>query len=67
MTLNGRRICVDRRKGDDGTGVKKYKRRLDMAEELIKETGRRDWAEKMGMVKQKPGKGDPAGDEGLTM
>ncbi|KAK3671510.1 hypothetical protein LTR78_008609 [Recurvomyces mirabilis] len=34
---------------------KKYERRLHMAEELIKETNRRDWAEGLGMVKPESG------------
>lgn len=35
---------------------KSYGRRLDMAEELIKETGRDDWCEKMGIVLTKNSK-----------
>jgi len=35
---------------------KKYERRLHMARELIKETGRRDWAEGLGMVKPESGR-----------
>ncbi|KAK3066192.1 hypothetical protein LTR53_017557 [Teratosphaeriaceae sp. CCFEE 6253] len=35
---------------------KAYARRLDLAEELITETGRKDWALRMGMVQ--PGKGE---------
>ncbi|KAK4569656.1 hypothetical protein LTR86_003421 [Recurvomyces mirabilis] len=34
---------------------KMYERRLHMAEELIKETNRRDWAEGLGMVKPESG------------
>ena len=41
---------------------KKYSRRLDMAEELIKETGRNDWAYRLGMiVKQSGGVTDDEG------
>ena len=32
---------------------KAYARRLELAEELIKETGQRDWAIELGMVKAK--------------
>ena len=34
---------------------KKYKRRLDLANELIKYTGRDDWAISLGMINQKAG------------
>lgn len=34
-------------------GVKVYKRRLDLANELIKETGRDDWALALGMINAK--------------
>ena len=34
---------------------KRYARRLDLAEELIKYTGRDDWAVRLGMVNQKAG------------
>lgn len=33
---------------------KKYARRLDLADELIKYTGRDDWAIRLGMINQKP-------------
>jgi hypothetical protein len=45
-----------------------YKRRLDLAEQLIKETGRDDWAIRMGMIVRKSnerGKEDDQG--GVTM
>ncbi|RMZ90009.1 hypothetical protein DV736_g2752, partial [Chaetothyriales sp. CBS 134916] len=48
-TMQGRVIKVEKSKGD--AGVVRYGRRLAMAEELIEEFGRRDWAEQMGMVK----------------
>ncbi|KIX05800.1 uncharacterized protein Z518_03772 [Rhinocladiella mackenziei CBS 650.93] len=44
MSMNGRRIRVQ-----EG-GVKKYKRRLDMAEELVEEVGRSDFAVRLGLV-----------------
>ena len=34
---------------------KKYARRLDLADELIKNTGRDDWAIRLGMINQKAG------------
>ena len=37
---------------------KKYARRLDLAHELIKYTGRDDWAIRLGMVNQKADEGD---------
>jgi hypothetical protein len=43
MHMYGRKIKV---KGQP----KKYHRRRDMAEELIKETGRRDWAQRLGLI-----------------
>ena len=36
-------------------GPKKYSRTLDMANELIKEVGRDDWAIGMGLVLAPPG------------
>ena len=49
LVMQGRKLEVDESRGEEG--VKKYGRRLEMAEELIEEFGRRDWAEQMGMVK----------------
>ena len=37
---------------------KKYARRRDLADELIRETGRRDWAVALGMVPAEKSKGD---------
>ena len=54
VMMQGRKISVDESKGENG--LVKYARRLEMAEELIKEFDRRDWAEQMGMVKPKDGK-----------
>ena len=54
LVMHDCKIEIDCTRGENG--VKKYCRRLDMAEELIKEFGRRDWAEQMGMVKPEDGK-----------
>jgi hypothetical protein len=43
MNLYGRKLLVN------GQG-KKYHRRRDLADELIRETGREDWAQRLGMV-----------------
>ncbi|GAB7358131.1 hypothetical protein MBLNU230_g0289t1 [Neophaeotheca triangularis] len=48
LELHGRVVSVE---GE----AKKYKRRLDLAEELIKETGDRHWAIKMGMIPPESG------------
>ena len=42
----------------DGAPPKRYERRLDLADELIRYTGRDDWAIRLGMVNQKAGDGD---------
>ena len=48
LCMHGCRVHVD--------GVpKKYARRLDLADELIKYTGRDDWAVRLGMINQKAG------------
>ena len=62
LQMHGRVIKVDGAR-------KKYKRRLDMVEELVKESRRDDWAKRMGMIVSKANekhaqKGD---DEGVTM
>ena len=44
-------------KGDGGP-PKKYARRLDLADELIRYTGRDDWAIRLGMINQKADGGD---------
>ena len=46
--------CVIKR---DGNPPKKYKRRLDLANELVRETGRTDWAVRMGLINEAPEKG----------
>jgi hypothetical protein len=46
LRLNGRRVWVSREEGAE----KRYARRLDMARELVKESGRSDWATKLGMI-----------------
>lgn len=46
----------------------KYKRRLDLVQQLIKESGRDDWAMRMGMIVRKAGeKPTQDGAEGVTM
>jgi hypothetical protein len=40
-------------------GTRQYDRRLTLAEELIKETGRDDWALRMGMVQPRPETSNP--------
>ncbi|KAK5111758.1 hypothetical protein LTR62_004678 [Meristemomyces frigidus] len=52
LTMYGRVVKVEGK-------PKLYARRLVMAEELIKETGRRDWAEGLGMVNADVRKGLP--------
>ena len=54
MTINETAIAIDESKGEDG--VKDYERRTAMADELIKEFGRRDWAEQLGLVRPTSGK-----------
>lgn len=47
---------------------KKYDRRLDMAEQLIQETGRKDWAIRMGMIAADSYDGSKSGlDRPVTM
>jgi hypothetical protein len=43
---------------------KKYNRRLDLADELIKETGRKDWAIRLGMVQADKNKSNEDIDQG---
>ncbi|KAL4885474.1 hypothetical protein BJY04DRAFT_179782 [Aspergillus karnatakaensis] len=47
MHMNGRKLRVA------GT-PKRYHRRRDMADELIRETGRTDWAKRLGMIVHEP-------------
>lgn len=63
LHMHGRVITVD-----DG-GRTKYARRLDMVEQLVKESGRDDWALRTGMVISQTGeKNDKvAAQEGVTM
>lgn len=60
LVMNGRRIRVagDGEKG----GVKRYQRRLDMAEELVREVRRRNFAVRLGMLNPEE-KGDGEGTE----
>ncbi|KAI9665105.1 MAG: hypothetical protein M1821_006553 [Bathelium mastoideum] len=43
-------------KADEGS-PKQYGRRLELAEELVKETGRTDWAVRLGLINGSPEKG----------
>ncbi|KAF7511265.1 hypothetical protein GJ744_004830 [Endocarpon pusillum] len=47
----------------------KYRRRLEMAEQLVRESGRDDWAMRMGMIVRKDDEKDSRKDsqEGVTM
>lgn len=45
LTMHGRLVKV--------RGTKSYARRLDLADELVKEAGREDWAVRLGMVQPK--------------
>jgi hypothetical protein len=47
LVMNDRRLKVS---SQPGSGVKKYPRRLDMARELVKETGRSDFAVRLGIL-----------------
>jgi hypothetical protein len=46
LHMHGRNLRV--------VGTRQYDRRLTLAEELIEETGRDDWAIRMGMVQPRP-------------
>lgn len=46
LKLNGRKVKVS---GEEGS-IRSYRRRLDLAEELVRETGRSDWAIRLGMI-----------------
>ena len=54
MTMNETAVTIDDSKGEDG--LRDYERRTEMADELIKEFGRRDWAEQLGLVRPASGK-----------
>jgi hypothetical protein len=62
LQMHGRVVKVDGPR-------KKYERRLEMAKQLIKESGRDDWALRMGMiVRRNDEKTSPADNqEGITM
>jgi len=47
--MHGRTLVVE--------GRRRYGRRLEMAEELVKEVGREDWAIKLGMINRKGSEG----------
>jgi len=66
LVINGRTV----RLMEGGDRVKRYKRRLDMADELIKETGRDDWAIKLGVVNAEhrdASKAEPRASQVVTM
>lgn len=46
LVMHGRTVKVS----DDKDSVKKYGRRLEMADELVKEMGRSDFAVRLGMI-----------------
>ena len=46
---------------------RQYNRRLEMAEQLIKESGREDWAIRMGMIHPKTDDGRKAKSEGKVI
>lgn len=61
LKMHGRRVEMD------GT-PRRYERRLEMAEHLIAETGREDWAVRLGMImpkddKKRHGKPNEAGGD----
>jgi hypothetical protein len=62
LQMHGRLIKVE------GSRTR-YKRRLEMVAQLIKESGRDDWAMRMGMIVRKKGEknGQPDDQEGVTM
>lgn len=49
LRLNGRKIKMS----TGETSIKSYARRLDLAKELISETGRNDWAIRLGIINPK--------------
>lgn len=46
LKLNDRKVKMSSEEGS----IKSYSRRLELAEELVKETGRSDWAIRLGMI-----------------
>lgn len=59
LVMNGRRVRVV----DSPASVKKYSRRLEMAEELIREMGRSDFAVRLGLINPKKTKQRSKGDD----
>lgn len=62
LKLNNRKIKMSDKEG----GIKSYKRRLDLAQELVKETGRSDWAIRLGMINPKQVNKAPTETDGKT-
>ena len=62
LQMHGRVVAVEGSR-------KKYKRRLEMVDQLIRESGRDDWAMRMGMIVQKHDEknGREDNQEGVTM
>ena len=70
LVMNKRRLKISEEPGS----IKKYSRRLEMAEELIKEMGRSDFAVRLGMINREQVKtsssttnGESVADEAVTM
>jgi hypothetical protein len=69
LVMNGRTVCV----AEAPDAVKRYGRRLELAEELIKEVGRSDFAVRLGMINPEQVKdigkddGDETRNEVVTM
>jgi len=57
LALNGRRIKVSEKPGS----IRKYARRLEMAEELVEEMGRSDFAVRLGLINSESAKASKAG------
>jgi hypothetical protein len=60
LHMYGRNLQVDKL-------PQRYNRRLDLAEDLIRQSGRRDWAVRLGMVVDTPGKADKTDDPTVEM
>ncbi|KAJ9607089.1 hypothetical protein H2200_008161 [Cladophialophora chaetospira] len=65
LVMHGRTVKLSEEKGS----VKKYGRRLEMADELVKEMGRSDFAVRLGMINPEQAKksNDDASSEVVTM
>lgn len=68
LIMNGRKIKVSEQDGS----TKRYRRRLDLAEELVAESKRTDWAIRLGMInptelEEARGSRTTPGEEAVTM